>query len=934
LSPKPRSAKATAVAAAPARPDIVLRGVRTHNLRNLDVDVPAGRLTVVTGVSGSGKSSLAFDTLFAEGQRRYVESLSTYARQFLARMPRPDADRIDHIPPAIALEQKNSVRNARSTVGTATEINDYLRILFARAGELWCPACRVRVRRDSPQEAARAAIAGCSGARAFVTAPVPVPTGVAPADVIAAHRREGFTRVWLEGAMADADEPDFAAPREATHVEMVVDRLAISADGRTRLSTAVETAYRIAAGRARVRTTDGRTMDFTDRLECGNCGRTFREPEPRTFNFNNPVGACPACQGFGRLTGIDWGKVIPNPRLSLEEGCIAPWNGETGEEMYQLLAKHSRRLKIPMKRAWEDLTEEQRAIVRDGDGDWPGVRGFFRWLEQQRYKVQARIMLARFRSYEPCTSCGGDRLAPDARAVRLGGKTFGELCAMPIADLAPWFMALALPEAIAEALERPLSALRSRLHYLVEVGLDYLTLDRATRTLSGGESQRINLATALGSALTETLYVLDEPTVGLHARDTDRLVGILKRLRDAGNTVVVVEHDLDVIREADWLLDIGPRAGEHGGRLVYAGPPGALKPGHPDSQTARFVGRGDAQQQAPRKRRRPTRHIEVLGARENNLRHLDVRLPLDCLCCVSGVSGSGKSTLIKKCLYGNYRRGKGDTDVEAGDITELRGTALVEDMVLIDQSPIQRSTRSNPATFLKAYDGIRELLSATPMAAEMNLTTRDFSFNVEGGRCEACEGTGRQTVEMLFLADVDVVCERCDGRRFQDHILRVEWNGMNVTRILDLTVAEALKAFVHHRRIVDCLAPMADVGLGYLRLGQSTSTLSGGEAQRLKIAAHLAEATRKANTLLLFDEPTTGLHPADLEVLLGVFDRLLDRGFSLIVIEHNLELLRRADWLVDMGPGGGRHGGLIVAQGTPEEVVLNPDSATGRFLAR
>jgi excinuclease ABC subunit A len=389
-----------------------------------------------------------------------------------------------------------------------------------------------------------------------------------------------------------------------------------------------------------------------------------------------------------------------------------------------------------------------------------------------------------------------------------------------------------------------------------------------------------------------------------------------------------------VIREADWLLDIGPRAGEHGGRLVYAGPPGALKPGHPDSQTARFVGRGDAQQQAPRKRRRPTRHIEVLGARENNLRHLDVRLPLDCLCCVSGVSGSGKSTLIKKCLYGNYRRGKGDTDVEAGDITELRGTALVEDMVLIDQSPIQRSTRSNPATFLKAYDGIRELLSATPMAAEMNLTTRDFSFNVEGGRCEACEGTGRQTVEMLFLADVDVVCERCDGRRFQDHILRVEWNGMNVTRILDLTVAEALKAFVHHRRIVDCLAPMADVGLGYLRLGQSTSTLSGGEAQRLKIAAHLAEATRKANTLLLFDEPTTGLHPADLEVLLGVFDRLLDRGFSLIVIEHNLELLRRADWLVDMGPGGGRHGGLIVAQGTPEEVVLNPDSATGRFLAR
>ncbi|MDX2177198.1 MAG: excinuclease ABC subunit UvrA [Candidatus Sumerlaeia bacterium] len=928
----------------PEAPPITLRGVRTHNLKGIDCDIPAGRLTVVTGVSGSGKSSLAFDTLYAEGQRRYVESLSTYARQFLARMARPDADSIDHIPPAIALEQKNTVRNARSTVGTATEINDYLRLLFGRAGEVFCANCGTRVRADSPQSACDALLARGEGAKLVVLAPVAMRQGGGAETASAKLRRQGYDRVWIDGAATELDELDASRIDALETVDVVIDRVVAKDSSRSRLATAVEAAFQLAGGRCAAVIDGGARLDFNRAFACNACGAAYREPEPTLFNFNNPLGACPECQGFGRITGIDWGKVIPNPSLSIDDGCIACWNGETGREMYDYFARfNGKEFKIAAKAPFRDLPPEQQSIIKFGKGKWPGVSGYFKWLEETRYKVQSRIMIARYRSFEPCGSCGGARIGAAGRAVRFGGAGFGDLCSMSVGDLADWFGSLKLPAAAEEALERPLSAVRARLAYLNEVGLSYLTLARATRTLSGGEAQRINLATALGSALTETLYVLDEPTVGLHPVDTDRLVRILRSLVELGNTVVLVEHDLEVMREADWLLDIGPEAGERGGRLLFQGTPKALLASPGESVTAKYLDAGlagrrrgkpakDAAAEDAHGRRKPTGWITVEGAEENNLRNLTVRLPLGVLGCLSGVSGSGKSTLLKACLYGNYRRERGDTDVETGRVARIAGLDRVADMVLVDQSPLSRSTRSNAATYLKAYDQIRALLAATREAKARGLKPGDFSFNVPGGRCETCEGTGTQTVEMLFLADVEVTCEKCDGARFQERVLDIRWKEKNVNEILAMTVREALAFFAGDRKIEAGLKPLADVGLGYLRLGQSTSTLSGGEAQRLKIAGHLAAAEKQRGTLLLFDEPTTGLHPSDLETLLEVFDRLLESGFSLLVIEHHLEFLRRADYIVDMGPGGGKFGGRVVAEGTPEQVAAVPESVTGRYL--
>lgn len=940
---KPRKKKPPVPVLPPA---IEVRGARTHNLKGVSCAIPAGSLTAVTGISGSGKSSLAFDTLFAEGQRRYVESLSTYARQFIARMPRPDVDEIIHIPPAIALEQKNSVRNARSTIGTATEINDYLRLLFAKAGRMVCQQTEEAVQQDSPATAAREVLRRFADARLYAVAPIRLAKKNVAAAAVRELLRQGYTRLLLAGEIVEMDDPEFKMPAGVDELMVVVDRIATRKGSRGRLTEAIENAYWLGRGRCLIRTTEGEERLFTEDWRCpscpGDCGEVFRAPSLQLLNFSSPAGACPACQGFGRSTGLDWSKIIPDESLTLREGAVAPWRGEAGSECLADLEAEARRLGVRMNVPWGKLTKKERQIVIDGKGDWYGIKGFFDWLHSRRYKVQARIQIARYRGYGECSECGGTRLRPEALAVKVGGRSIAELCDMTVKELAGWFEKLRLTAAEAKIAERPLEEIRSRLHYLLEVGLGYLTLSRQTRTLSGGESQRINLSTALGSALTETLYVLDEPTVGLHPRDTARLIDVLRKLTGLGNTVVVVEHDLDIIRAADTLIDIGPGAGEKGGEIVYQGPAEGLlrRPGK--SRTAAYIAGEDAPpggksstrgRRGRHGRREPAGWVTVLGAHENNLKHLTVRLPLGVLCGVTGVSGSGKSTLVRSCLYENYRRTVlGEVTAEPGRILDIEGLDRVDGMVLVDQTPLGRSTRSNPATYLKAYDQIRWLMAHSSEGRTMGLVPRDLSFNVAGGRCETCQGSGFQTVDMHFLADVQVVCEACEGRRFQDRVLQVHWRGKTINDILEMTISEACEFFGEEPKVLHGLRPLDRVGLGYLRLGQSTATLSGGEAQRLKLAGHLAAAGRRANQLLLFDEPTTGLHPADLDVLLGVFDELLQGGYSIVVIEHNLQLLRRADYLIDLGPEGGEAGGEIVAEGTPEAVAANPRSLTGKFL--
>ncbi len=928
---------------------IIVEGARTHNLRSVSCQVPPGALTVVTGISGSGKSSLAFDTLFAEGQRRYVESLSTYARQFIARMPRPDVDQIDNIPPAIALEQKNPVRNARSTVGTATEINDYLRLVWAKTGKITCPQTGEEVRRDTIASIASRLLSVWKGEGVYLVAPIRLEKKSMREPTLRELLRQGFTRILgPDGEVIDLDDPEFKASRVGEEIRVVVDRLILRQKDRSRLADGIETAYRLGKGRCIVRTRGGEERRYTEDLRCescpGDCGLVFREPSIQLLNFSSPLGACPTCQGFGRVTGLDWGKIIPDPSLTLDEGAVAPWNGEAGRQCLEDLRDLSDELNVRLDVPWEKLNKRERRIVRDGQGDWYGIRGYFDWLADRRYKVQARVMIARYRGYSPCPDCEGYRLRDESLNIRVDGRHIGEICDLSVKELAEWFDQLKLSRDDAEIAERPLEEVRSRLKYLLDVGLGYLTLSRQTRTLSGGESQRINLATALGSALTDTLYVLDEPTVGLHPRDTHRLIAVLRRLTELGNSVVVVEHDFDVIRAADYLVDIGPEAGEKGGEVLYEGRSSGLLESGVKSKTAQYI-REDPAARHPRTRpaksalkkhgrREATGWITVNGASENNLRALTARIPLGVMCCVTGVSGSGKSSLIKTCLYENYRREvRGESAAEPGEILSLDGLEQIDDVIMIDQSPIGRSSRSNAATYLKAYDQIRTLLADTPHAKALGLRPRDFSFNVTGGRCEACEGTGRQTIDMHFLADVQVVCDVCEGRRFQDRVLEIEWNGYNISRILEMTVNEALDVFSKYRKIRAGLEPLARVGLGYLRLGQSTATLSGGEAQRLKLAAHLAETSRRGNALLLFDEPTTGLHAADLDVLIGVFQDLLLEGYSLVVIEHNLQLIRQADYVIDMGPDGGDEGGEIVAEGTPEEIAASKKSKTGRFLA-
>jgi excinuclease ABC subunit A len=940
--------------------EILIEGARTHNLKGVRVAIPRAALTVITGVSGSGKSSLAFDTLYAEGQRRYVESMSTYARQFLERMQRPDVDAVSGVPPAIAIEQRNGVRNARSTVGTTTEISDYLRLLFARVGEVHCPECDAAVARDTAQASADRVLAEADGARVHIVARSEI-----GADKLA---REGYRRLFVDGKVVDLDDTDLASPPHGTSsaprfalsgprsaglraLPILVDRLKVAVAERARLADGLYSAFALGGGRAEVHVENAEVLKFDEGFACSECGTQLRAPAPALFSYNSPLGACEECQGFGRVIGIDFDKVIPDGRKSIAEGAIAlfqtPSNAECQTDLERI---NKRKKKVRLDVPWRELQPDEQRWVLDGDpdyqpggwrkGQWYGVRGLFKYLETKKYKMHVRVLLSRYRGYDPCAACGGTRLRREARAVRVGGRNIAELEAMPVSDLRPFLEALELGKQ-ARATSAPiLRELGSRLEYLEEVGLGYLSLIRQARTLSGGEAQRIALASALGARLTGTLYVLDEPSVGLHPRDSYRLVRVLRKLTARGNSVVVVEHDPEIMREADHIIDLGPGPGVRGGELVFSGSfEQLLRDPDSDGGTARFL----RQRERPRDPISPPSdgdagQVRVRGARAHNLKGIDVEFPVGRFSCVTGVSGSGKSSLIVDVLYAQALRARGQPVDFVGDCDAVTGLEQFADVVLVDQTPLGRSSRSNPATYLKAMDELRARFAKSDDAVKLGLGAGAFSFNVSttagGGRCEGCGGQGTVTLEMHFLADVSVICDQCDGRRFSEKVLAVRWRGLTIRDCLDLTVDEALERFADDAKLVARLAPFREVGLGYLTLGQPTATLSGGESQRLKLAAHLGACRKKsASRLFLFDEPTTGLHGLDVEVLLRALGRLLEAGHTVIAIEHNLDFLRRADWLVDLGPEGGEAGGRLIVAGTPDEVARDRSSHTGRALA-
>jgi excinuclease ABC subunit A len=980
--------------------EIILRGARTHNLKNIDCTIPNGKLTVVSGVSGSGKSSLAFDTIYAEGQRRYVESLSAYARQFLERIEKPDVDLIDGLAPAIAIRQKNSTRNPRSTVATATEIYDYMRLLWARCGVVHCTVCGGVVKRDTVDEIAGAVLALGDGTRLHALFPVQ-PQAAAPVaprsddedkpkrrgkkavakkddaagvgklpdalrERLADLRRRGFNRLYQNGTIYEFSTPEslleinFALP-----VYALVDRIAVSADARARIVDAAEIGYREAGeilyeivpreedpGKPRER------LRFSGAFECRNCHRTYREPEPSLFSFNNPFGACPRCQGFGNTIDFDLDLIIPDKSKTLDEGAIDPWNRPKYRSYLTELRKAAKANGIPLNVAWWDLTADHQAFVLDGNRSFIGVHGFFEFLERKKYKLHVRVMLSKYRGYALCPDCKGQRLRAEARAVRLGdgvidqgggeGRNICEAASLTIADAARFFSSVQLTPMQEEIAGSILEEIRARLGFLNAVGLEYLTLDRLASTLSGGESQRIQLATSLGSRLVGALYVLDEPSIGLHPRDTARLIAILDDLRDLGNTILVVEHDPDVLRSADYLLDLGPGAGEFGGKVLAAGTVEEVA-ANPASITGKYLS-GHLTIPVPARRRQPGSSndwLRLRGARAHNLRSIDVEIPLNLLVCITGVSGSGKSTLVHEVLYKAVAQQLGR--IEGADPSavykDLKGVERLNDIVLVDQTPIGRTPRSNPVTYIKAFDAIRELYAAQPEAQRRGYTAGHFSFNVPGGRCDVCEGDGTVTVEMQFLADVELPCEECNGTRYKASTLEIHYRNKSIHDVLQMTVREALRFFVGHPKIVDKLAVLDEIGLGYVRLGQSATTLSGGEAQRVKLAAHLAstrsesrgaEARKSGGSRVLYilDEPTTGLHFDDVGKLLMAFRKLIDSGGSLVVIEHNLDVIKSADWVIDLGPEGGAAGGQVVVTGTPEEVANSELSHTGQWLAK
>ncbi len=932
-------------------PFIRIRGARQHNLKNLDLDLPRRALVVITGPSGSGKSSLALDTLFAEGQRRYVESLSTYAKQFLDRMEKPDVDRVEGIPPAVAIEQKNPVKTSRSTVGTATEVLDYLRLLWARVGRTFCPDCGREVRPDSPSTAAERVLAEWPpGTLILVGFPLSMGRPREPRRVVESLRALGFMRVWVEGEVVDlggegVEAEEWPALDRGKELLVVVDRLRVVGSERDRLADSLATAFREGEGEAVVLEGGGgggRKLRFTERFRCPeHPERKFLDPSPQLFSFNTALGSCPVCTGFGATLEYDPELIVPNPRRSLAQGAVDPWEKPRYQKERERLRAFARSRGVSVSTPWEELPESFREAVLYGTREFPGVIPFLRSREEKRYKQYIRIFLRQYQSAKTCRACRGARLRPEALWVRVAGKNLAEVSAWPLEEVKGWLEVLPLSETEARIAEVILRELRSRLSFLVDVGLGYLTLDRQTRTLSGGEAQRIALANALGSSLVDTLYVLDEPTVGLHPHDTGRLLSLLRRLREGGNTVVVVEHDPEAIRSADHVVELGPGSGEHGGSVVYQGPPHGLLTA--DTVTGRYLS-GRAAIPVPSRRRRLDRgRIVLRGARLHNLKGVDVEIPLGAMTVVTGVSGSGKSTLVHDVLFRALERelGGGETSARehlgepVGEYEALEGLGGVEGVVLVDQSPIGRTPRSNPVTYIKAWDEVRRIFASLPEARRRKLDAGAFSFNVDGGRCPGCKGAGRVEVEMIFLPDVFVPCEVCGGTRYQQHVLEVTYKGKNVAQVLELTVDEAIRFFLREDRLGQILWHLQEVGLGYLRLGQPAPTLSGGEAQRLKIARELAAGGgKRGRKVYILDEPTTGLAGEDVRKLLQVLARLLDAGNTVVVIEHNLEVIKTADWVVDLGPGAGDRGGEVVAMGRPEEVARVPESLTGRYLAR
>jgi excinuclease ABC subunit A len=963
---------------------IIIRGARTHNLKDISCEIPHGKLTVVSGVSGSGKSSLAFDTIYAEGQRRYVESLSAYARQFLERIEKPDVDLIDGLAPAIAIKQKNSTRNPRSTVATATEIYDYLRLLYARCGTVHCVFCDGLVKRDSMDEIAEATLALGEGTRLNALFPV---ANATPATEVAAKsvkavvrptksagkarqvassgdsphtetlkarltelRSNGFNRLYQQGRIVEFSTPESLLDLDFTlPVFVLLDRIVVSAENRSRIVDAAETAYReggevIFEEVPRDENAERKRHRFSGAYECKSCHRPGKEPEPRLFSFNNPFGACPRCQGFGNTVDFDLNLVIPDKNLSLANGAIDPWNRPKYRPWFTELRKQAEALQIPMDVPWRDLPEAARELVLRGKGAFAGVFGFFAQMEKKKYKLHVRVMLSKYRGYAECPDCRGQRLRAEARSVRINGQNICQATALTVAQAKEFFGALRLTPMQEEIAGPILDEVRQRLSFLDAVGLEYLTLDRLASTLSGGEAQRSQLATSLGSRWVGALYVLDEPSIGLHTRDTARLIHILEELRDLGNTILVVEHDADVLRAADHLLDLGPGAGEFGGKLLAEGVLAEIE-ANPNSLTGRYLS-GQVSIPVPTRRRAPGRERLVLrGAQANNLHKMDVEIPLGLLVAITGVSGSGKSTLVHQVLYRAVARALGQSEGAdpSGVFTSLTGVERLNDVVLVDQTPIGRTPRSNPITYIKGFDLVRELFATQPEAKRLSLTPGHFSFNVPGGRCNTCEGDGTVTMEMQFLADVELPCEDCNGTRYQAKVLQVEYKGKNINDVLHMTVKEGLRFFAGQTRLMEKLAVLDEIGLGYLRLGQSATTLSGGEAQRVKLAAHLAQVraananakpSQASRVLYILDEPTTGLHFDDVSKLLTAFRKLIDGGGSLIVIEHNLDVIKCADWVIDLGPEGGEGGGRIVAEGTPEQIASNLLSHTGKWLGR
>jgi excinuclease ABC subunit A len=905
-----------------------IEGARQNNLKSVTLDIPHDRVTVITGVSGSGKSSLAFDTIFAEGQWRYVESLSTYARMFLERLDRPDVDRISHIRPAIAIEQKNPVRTARSTVGTATEVYDYLRLLYAKIGRVHCPRCGREARSDSAGSVVDALLAEFPGERALLCFPLPVPAGADLGELFQRLVQRGFARALVNGALVELTGGPPARGGAAEFL-VVLDRVALIPERRSRIAESLEAAFREGGGRIEVDVVGKGRRSFGQAFRCHDCGIALDRPQPLLFSFNHPLGACPECRGFGNVLRYDEALVVPDAGKSLAGGAVAPWGHRSGRWYQKELIKTAKRRKVDIDRPYAELPPETRRWIYEGDDEFPGIRGFFEEVESYRYKLHVRVFLSRYRSQSICPACAGARLKPAALSVTVGGLNIAELTAKTVEEARRFIEELSL-SAWEEAVAREiLKQLRAKLGFLLRVGLGYLTFSRQTRTLSGGEAQRINLANQLGSQLVGSLYVLDEPSIGLHARDTTRLAELCRELAYAGNTVVIVEHDRSFIESADYVVEMGPGSGERGGEVVFAGPRDAFVK-DTRSLTARYLSGRDVIP-VPVSRRAGRRHLSLVGAREHNLKRLTVRIPLQTLTCVTGVSGSGKSTLVHDTLYRAVARAFKVEFAPPGAYDALLGLEHLKGVRLIDQEPIGRTPRSNPVTYIKAFDEIRKLYAAVPRAKALGLGAGAFSFNVPGGRCEACQGDGFQKLEMYFFEDVYVTCQECNGRRYRPDTLKVTYKGKDMSQVLRLTVDEAVELFSAQSVLVRRLKVLQDVGLGYLRLGQPATTLSGGEAQRLKIAAELGPRLT-SDYLYILDEPTTGLHLDDVKRLLVVLDRLVDGGNTVVVVEHHLDVIKTADWVIDLGPEGGEAGGEIVAEGTPEQVAQS-STYTGKFLA-